>query len=564
MVLDKLPTSVAAVLRDLRSGDHDPMTEREVTPVVEVEASAAARAPSASSAFGGPVALASAIGNRAVGRLVASGRFLAREPLAPYLQQSMTQAAVSALSNEELDARIEAISQALPSLGAGTPERQAQQDNLKLLEDEIDSRGYESPVLTRMGLVGAVGELLDKVNLVEQGLTALWRPPIVGGGGGVELFKKNYGVPAEKQLDWIKAATNSAGQLAISAPKNDPDAAFATFAEAGTKLIAATFGLQLLGVWLAWLQLTDIVLHQGLFYSVERLLVKTDQESKFVGGPFSELASLDSGRVEAAAIALPTQLDKLVKDHSDLVAEIELAIKNGQAFMKAAAIVELITAIASLRIPAGARFTGPPPVSIAMIPGGISGGAMVGARLVVSVQWAEMIRRLIAAGVIVLPVAAAGARAGVMMMAANNAGLNNVPTGTKVIQGGTGPLQPGKSPLGKYGIDRYGSFANRPKDKLAGHELLENLWLEVKGFGKRLASAASRDNPAVGLTHAEHAEVGRQQRALGLYDRTKLAGMTAEQVIDANATAMQRAGIPQDVIETLRKEALRHAAALAY
>ena len=168
------------------------------------------------------------------------------------------------------------------------------------------------------------------------------------------------------------------------------------------------------------------------------------------------------------------------------MAEIELAIKNGQQFMKAAAIVELVTALASLRIPAGARFTGPPPISVGMIPGGIAGGAMVGARLVVSVQWVEMIRRLVQAGVIVAPVAAAGTRAGIMMMAANNAGLNNVPSGTQVIQGGTGPLQPGKSPLGKYGIDRYGSFANRPKDKLAGHELLENLWLEVKGFGKRL------------------------------------------------------------------------------
>lgn len=174
-----------------------------------------------------------------------------------------------------------------------------------------------------------------------------------------------------------------------------------------------------------------------------------------------------------------------------------------------------------------------------------------------------MIQRLVQAGVIVLPVAAAGVRAGIVMMAVNGAG-NGVPSGSQVIQGGTGALQPGRSPLGKYGMDRYGSFANRPNDKLAGHELLENLWLEVKGFGKRLASAASRDNPAVGLTHGEHAEVGRQQRALGLFDRTKLAGMSAEQVVDANATAMQRAGIPQDVIEVLRKEALRHAATLQY
>jgi hypothetical protein len=322
------------------------------------------------------------------------------------------------------------------------------------------------------------------------------------------------------------------GQLAISTPKHDPDTAFAAFADAGTKLIAATFGLQLLGVWLAWLQLVDVVLHQGLFYSVERMFVKTDEESKFVAGPFSELATLNADRVQAAAIALPSQLDNLVKDHSALVTEIELAIKNGQQFMKAAAIAELIMAIASLRIPAGAGFTGPPPESVALIPGGIAGGAMVGARLVISVQWLEMIRRLIAAGVIVLPVAAAGARAGVMMMAANAAGLNDVPTGMQVIQGGTGALEPGKSPLGHYGIDRYESFANRPKDKLAGHELLHNLWLEVKGLGKRLSSA-SRDNPAVGLTHAE---VGRQQRLLDLYDRNKLAGMTPEQVIDATSS----------------------------
>ena len=266
--------------------------------------------------------------------VAASGRILAREPLAPHLQQSMTQSSVSALSNEEIDARIEAISQAMSGLGVGTPELLALQENLKLLEDEIVSRGYESPVLTRMALVGAVGELLEKAGLIERALSALWGSSW-GNSGAIELFKRRYGTPAEKQLEWIKAATNSAGQLAISAPKHDPDTAFAAFADAGTKLIAATFGLQLLGVWLAWLQLVDVVLHRGLFYSVERMFVKTDEESKFVAGPFSELATLIADRVQAAAIALPSQLDNLVKDHSALVAEIELAIKNGQQFMRA-------------------------------------------------------------------------------------------------------------------------------------------------------------------------------------------------------------------------------------
>ena len=49
---------------------------------------------------------------------------------------------------------------------------------------------------------------------------------------------------------------------------------------------------------------------------------------------------------------------------------------------------------------------------------------------------------------------------------------------------------------------------------------------------------------------------------LGLFDRNRIRQMTVEQVIDANAIAMKRAGIPDYVIETLRKEALKRAATL--
>jgi hypothetical protein len=139
---------------------------------------------------------------------------------------------------------------------------------------------------------------------------------------------------------------------------------------------------------------------------------------------------------------------------------------------------------------------------------------------------------------------------------------SDVQTAADVVSGGTTPLVEGKSPLGHYGIDKYGTFADRPKDKFPGHELLQNLWLGVKGFGRRLEGPASKENPAVALTHAEHVEVGRQQRAMGLLDWKKVAQMSAEQVIEQNALAMKRAGIPDFVIETLKKEALRHAATL--
>jgi hypothetical protein len=135
-------------------------------------------------------------------------------------------------------------------------------------------------------------------------------------------------------------------------------------------------------------------------------------------------------------------------------------------------------------------------------------------------------------------------------------------TAADVVSSGNEPLRPGKSELGQYGIDEYGTYSNRPSDKFAGHEMLQNLWLEVKGYGKRLKTAASRKNPAVALSHNEHVSVGREQRALGLFDRNKLAKMSAEEVVGLNALAMKNAGIPDYVIAALEKEALRYAATL--
>jgi len=135
-------------------------------------------------------------------------------------------------------------------------------------------------------------------------------------------------------------------------------------------------------------------------------------------------------------------------------------------------------------------------------------------------------------------------------------------TAGDVVSSGNGPLIPGKTHLGQYGIDGYGTYSNRPGDKFAGHEMLQNAWLESKGYGERLKSEASRRNPAVALSHAEHVAVGREQRKLGLFDQQKLSKMSAKEVIEQNALAMKNAGIPDYVIETLKKEALKHAESL--
>jgi hypothetical protein len=69
-------------------------------------------------------------------------------------------------------------------------------------------------------------------------------------------------------------------------------------------------------------------------------------------------------------------------------------------------------------------------------------------------------------------------------------------------------------------------------------------------------------NPAVAVPRDLHTAIGREQRVLGLFDRTKLAGMSAVENIELNAVAMRRAGVPEHVVQTLRQEALKHASSL--
>ena len=146
---------------------------------------------------------------------------------------------------------------------------------------------------------------------------------------------------------------------------------------------------------------------------------------------------------------------------------------------------------------------------------------------------------------------------------AHAAPTNKITTAKDVISSGDGPLIPHKSGLGQYGIDRYGSFANRPGDKFAGHELLQNAWLEANGKGGgRLKGSASRDNPAMALDQVEHQKVSNEQKSRGLFDSTKLKGMSVERVIELNAEAMKAAGIPDYAIEVLKKAALEYAKTL--
>jgi hypothetical protein len=481
----------------------------------------------------------------------------------------MTPDEVSRLDNDTIENRLKSVLELTRTLKAGTPEYDEARANLAVLEEEIRARDFHSPTQTRTALLGGIAELRTQVIALELQQPTLFTPGAFN-AGALSLFRKRFADNATSQLKWINDALDSATRLATDAPARDVNAAFAAFAAAGTRLIAAMFGTQLLSLWTAFLSVADFtVRHPSTCYSVEHLLVVIDGLWPRFVAPLAELSSLDMNRVQSSASGLGPQIEKLVAEHGALVAEIELAAKRGQQLMAAAGFVQLLTSLAAMRINLPPS-TGGPLIKGGVMVGAGAGGVLAGSQPVISVEWAEMIRRLIAAGVIVAPVAASGVRGGMIVaMAASNAppgppsGMPGPLTGNQVITSGTGPLRPGRSDLGEYGIDGYGTYANRPRDRLAGHELLQNLWLEVKGFGLRLKTDASRNNPAVALSQSEHAEVGRQQGRLGLNLRSNLEGMSAEQNIEQNVLAMRRAGIPENVIQALRAESLRYAATLS-
>jgi hypothetical protein len=117
-------------------------------------------------------------------------------------------------------------------------------------------------------------------------------------------------------------------------------------------------------------------------------------------------------------------------------------------------------------------------------------------------------------------------------------------------------------PLKKFEVDKYGRFnaACRVGDDLCGHEVLQNSWLREHGYAARRGADASRDNPAI--DQPLHDRIAVEQRKLGLFERERLARMSAEENIDLNAQALRAAGVPEPSVKAVVEEARRYAASL--
>lgn len=119
--------------------------------------------------------------------------------------------------------------------------------------------------------------------------------------------------------------------------------------------------------------------------------------------------------------------------------------------------------------------------------------------------------------------------------------------------------------LKELDIDAYAKFGipERIGDKLAGHEVLQNAWLMLNHYvQKRGVGAVSRENPALAVGDALHKKIGALQREMGLFNQEGLRQITARENIMLNAIVLKRAGVPDEVVKDMIKEAMKHAQSL--
>ncbi|OJH37103.1 DUF2380 domain-containing protein [Cystobacter ferrugineus] len=293
-----------------------------------------------------------------------------------------------------------------------------------------------------------------------------------GLGGGHSVFVR-YVDDGARQLRWMDAQLSAATRLATAASQvEDPDMQLAMLRLAGPRLEATLLGSLLLSVWLDLLHLADTVCTQH-FYSVERMFVDLARWQQRLEPAMTALSSLEPGQVEAAAQDVPALVGHLT---GEFTATLQTARKGAENVAKVLVLKEALEALSLL---SALKFSLPsvPPsapalLGMSLVVGG--DGVMMGTRIVASAEWVEMMRHLVRAGVLSLPVVSAAVRiqAGQVLLAQAHGEL---PRGVREALG-DGPEVRGMRVTG-----RAGAGMNEPPR----HHVLPKefrAWFEKRGF----------------------------------------------------------------------------------
>jgi hypothetical protein len=278
-----------------------------------------------------------------------------------------------------------------------------------------------------------------------------------------------------QQLRWIDAELTAATRLSNTASEvDDPDMQLALLRLVGPRLEAAMLGSILLAVWLDFLNLADVVLVKYPSYSLERLLRQMYRLRAMIGPAMTALASLEPGQVEAAAADLPALIGHLTGEFAETRERVRRSAENFEKTLRAKELIEMLTTASAMKmaLPRLLPSAAPATLGVGLMVG--SSGVMMGTQVVVSAEWVEMMRRLVQAGVISIPVVSAAVRihAGQVMMAELH---DELPRGVRDALG-DGPEVRAMHQTGRAGA----GMTEPPRHHVLPREFRE--WFEKRGF----------------------------------------------------------------------------------
>ncbi|ATB38237.1 hypothetical protein CYFUS_003670 [Cystobacter fuscus] len=389
--------------------------------------------------------------------------------------------------------------------------------------DSAESEARKKALTAQLAFRGALREVSGTTRRISGEFSRLKaRGRGVGDGNGAFVRYVDFGVG---QLRWMDAQLAGATRLANAASEvEDPDMQLALLRLAGPRLEAAMLGSLLLAAWVDFLHLADAVLTQH-FYSVERMFADMWRWQEMLEPAMTALSSQEHGQVEAAARDVPPLVGHLTEEFAATVERMRVAAENLQKALVLKEAIEMATMLSTMRF----SLPSVPPSAPALVGMGLAvggDGVMMGTRMVVSAEWVEMMRHLVRAGVLSVPVVSAAVRiqAGQAMLARAHGEL---PRGVREALG-DGPEVGAMHETGKAGA----GMAEPPRHHVMPKEF--RAWFERRGFTGEMGI----DEFCVKLEQAHHEAIhGGGHWKLGRQWPGEWNRMIMEALLEAETTA---------------------------
>ncbi|AKF79390.1 hypothetical protein MFUL124B02_03200 [Myxococcus fulvus 124B02] len=323
-------------------------------------------------------------------------------------------------------------------------------------------------------MLAAIDEVKQSLERSEAMRSQLASRSSVRGGRSLGGVFTRYLDHDANQRTWLREALGSATVLTeVASEMEDSDMGSGVLRMAGLRLQSAMFGALLLAAWVDFLQLADALLRDCPMYGTERLFADLHRVQGLMEPTLRELASGDPERVEVAATEMPELMGTLSGEFDTIHRDARSAMEVVGKVMVAVQVMEMVALVSTLKM----SLPRPPPAAPATLGLGLvmsSGGVMAGSQLVLSAEWVEMMRRLVQAGVISLPVVSAAVRihGGQVMMAQAH---QDLPEGVREALGDS-PEVRGMHVTGRAGA----GMSEAPKHHVMPKEHRE--WFEARGF----------------------------------------------------------------------------------